>query len=169
MKPKHVVLITGLPGAGKSRFAELLYQRLRNDGCGRIDGERVSKEITFHLKQTPHDHEIHAMSVARMTDMFMAYGNNQYCLVDLVCPTPHIVAAFKAIIRRTSLALTHIWMDTLDTDECKYKDTVALWTPPSDMQFQVIGHHFPEEMKEAVTVILQHLQQAHRGPYPVLL
>lgn len=169
MKAKQVVLISGLPGSGKTSFAELLYNRLRNEGCGRLDGSEVRKDVLVGVNVTSHDLELHALSMGKLATMFLAHGLNQYLVIDCMLPTTHTVAAFKAIIRRTSYALTHIWMDTLSIDDCKYRDVAALWQAPHDMQFQVIGHHFPDEMKEAVTVVQQHLQFMHRGPYPVLL
>lgn len=169
MRRKNVVLVTGLPGSGKSKFSELLYQRLRNEGCIRLDGAEIRAELFPQLNESPDDYDVLCRSVAFMARMFLRHGADRHCIVELTCPDSRSVNSFKAPIRNTVHALTHVWMDTLDKEDCKYQDVAALWTPPTSMHFQVLGHHFPEEMKEAVTVVVQHLHESNRGPYPVML
>lgn len=118
------ILIMGLPGAGKTYFAEKLRDHLTRDGktCGWLNADQVRK----HYDDWDFSREGRIRQSLRMRDL-SDESNTDYCIVDFVAPLPEMRHNYKADWT--------IWMDTIR--EGRYADTNAMFTEPEVYDFRV--------------------------------
>ena len=135
------ILIMGLPGAGKTFFAEKLKTYLEN--CGNYYLARITGDVPFPNLKTKVDwfnadeirrryndwdfsHEGRIRQSIRMFEFAMKCSGD-YVICDFVAPLPEMRHNFKADWT--------IWMDTID--QSRYDDTNKMFIPPDIYDFRI--------------------------------
>ena len=121
MKKKKKILIMGLPGAGKTFLAKKLHTELNAIW---INADQVRKDFNdWDFSQ-----EGRLRQSKRMRDLAdKALLENQYVVVDFICPTPKNREDFGADFV--------IWMDTIE--EGRFDDTNKMFVKPSKFDYRV--------------------------------
>jgi hypothetical protein len=138
MKTKRI-LIMGLPGAGKTYFAEKLKKYLEDfikpvgeNSLLPILDARVSitwlnaDDVRKQYNDWDFSVEGRIRQSQRMRDL-ADKTNTDYCIVDLVAPLPEMRHNFKADWT--------IWIDTID--QGRFEDTNKMFTPPEVYDFRI--------------------------------
>jgi len=135
------ILIMGLPGSGKTFFAERLKVYLENHGnncLARITGDvpypvlksKVdwfnADEIRRRFNDWDFSHEGRIRQSLRMFE-FSLKCTGDYAICDFVAPLPEMRHNFKADWT--------IWLDTID--KSKYEDTNKIFVPPDIYDFRI--------------------------------
>jgi hypothetical protein len=168
MKPKKI-LICGLPGSGKTHFAEKLKKYLEDFS----NISNISTERMCQFDQPPHNwhaqvdwfnadqvrqkyndwdfsHDGRIRQSLRMAQ-FALECNSDFVICDFVAPLPEMRYNFKADWT--------IWMDTID--EGRYEDTNRIFVPPNDYDFRIteknaekwvpfVGHHILNNQRRPI-------------------
>jgi len=135
------ILIMGLPGSGKTYFAERLkqYLEIHSDlGISNITGDSPfprmaakvdwfnADEIRRRFNDWDFSHEGRIRQSIRMFEFAMKCSGD-YVICDFVAPLPEMRHNFKADWT--------IWMDTID--HSKYEDTNKMFVPPDIYDFRI--------------------------------
>ena len=135
------ILIMGLPGSGKTFFAERLKVYLENHGnnyLARITGDvpfpnlksKVdwfnADEIRRRFNDWDFSHEGRIRQSIRMFEFALKCAGD-YVICDFVAPLPEMRHNFKADWT--------IWMDTID--QSRYDDTNKMFIPPDIYDFRI--------------------------------
>lgn len=110
----------GLPGSGKTTFAEALQKEL---GCAWYNADKIRSQSN----DWDFSYEARIRAAARMrnlADFESAQGRIVIC--DFVCPTPETRILFDADVT--------IWMDTINAG--RFSDTNELFVPPLNPDFR---------------------------------
>jgi hypothetical protein len=141
------ILIMGLPGAGKTVFAQQLQQRLWQEG------RTVS---WFNADQLRRDNNDWDFSVAgrlrqshRMRDLAEA-STDDYAICDFVAPLTEMRNNFKAD--------WCVWIDTIDSS--RYQDTNKLFEPPKVYDFRITE----QQAEKWADFVAQHIVDNRRRP-----
>lgn len=139
MKQPHRILIMGLPGAGKTYFAERLKQYLEeyitpiNENSLRpIADAQVTvawlnaDEVRRHYNDWDFSQEGRIRQSQRMRDL-ADEANTDYCIVDFVAPLVEMRNNFRADWT--------IWIDTIDRG--RFEDTNKMFVPPEVYDFRI--------------------------------
>lgn len=139
MKQTKRILIMGLPGAGKTYFAERLKQYLEshmnpiNENSLRpIADAQVTvawlnaDEVRRHYNDWDFSQEGRIRQSRRMRDL-ADEANTDYCIVDFVAPLVEMRNNFKADWT--------IWIDTIERG--RFEDTNKVFTPPEVYDFRI--------------------------------
>jgi adenylylsulfate kinase len=120
--PKKI-LVMGLPGAGKTTFAQELVKRLM-----------LTKTVSWFNADVVREHyndwdfsdagRLH--QVTRMA-ILADESKTDYVVCDFVCPTDYYRKIFDADIV--------IWIDTIT--ESRFEDTNKIFEPPTDYDYRV--------------------------------
>jgi glycosylphosphatidylinositol transamidase (GPIT) subunit GPI8 len=147
MKTPQRILIMGLPGAGKTYFAERLKQQLENHNftVGWLNADRVRA----HYNDWDFSREGRIRQSLRMRDL-ADESNTDYVIVDFVAPLPEMRHNFKADWT--------VWMDTIDAG--RYEDTNKMFVDPDVYDFR-ITEQAAEKWSEFVT---EHIVDNRRRP-----
>ena len=137
----------GLPGAGKTYFAEQLRQQLQQLGAtvGWLNADRVRS----HYNDWDFSREGRIRQSLRMRDL-ADDSNTDYVIVDFVAPLPEMRHNFKADWT--------IWMDTIDAG--RYEDTNKMFVEPDDYDFRITEQN-AEKWAEFVA---EHIVDNRRRP-----
>jgi hypothetical protein len=115
----------GLPGSGKSHFAELLQKELES-----IIGVRVDWYNADRVRKSYNDwdfsHDGRLRQAIRMSDLATA-SQADYVICDFVCPLPEMRNLFKPD--------WIIWMDTIDSG--RFEDTNRMFVNPDVYDFRI--------------------------------
>ena len=139
MKQAKRILIMGLPGAGKTYFAERL-KRYLEDHINPINENSLrpiadaqitvawlnADEVRKHYNDWDFSHEGRIRQSQRMRDL-ADEANTDYCIVDFVAPLIEMRNNFKADWT--------IWIDTIDRG--RYEDTNKIFVPPEVYDFRI--------------------------------
>lgn len=139
-KTTQRILIMGLPGAGKTYFAEKLKKYLE-EYSNPINENTLSPFSDSQVKVTwlnadeirkkyndwDFSKEGRIRQSIRMRELADTCGTD-YCIVDFVAPLPEMRHNFKADWT--------IWMDTIDAG--RYEDTNKMFVPPDVYDFRII-------------------------------
>lgn len=118
------ILITGLPGSGKTWIAQRLQPHL---DCAIYNGDVVrtaANDWDFSLQGRLRQ----ARRMRAICDFERAEGRT--VIADFVCPT--------ALTRYIFEADYTIWMDTVKA--CRYEDTNLLFEPPQSANLVITSH-----------------------------
>ena len=116
-----IILIMGLPGAGKSTLAEELAPKLN---AKRLNADEVRKQAN----DWDFSEEGRKRQAKRMADFALKLKNNgNYVVADFICPTPEARSLFPADFI--------IWVDTIK--EGRFEDTNQMFIKPEKYDFHV--------------------------------
>ncbi len=118
---KKIILIMGLPGAGKTYLAERLVPYLK---AAWINNDKVRKKAN----DWDFSSEGRERQSKRMKDLAQkALNEGSHVVVDFVCPTPKTRKDFNADIV--------IWVDTIKKG--RFEDTNKMFVKPNKFDFRV--------------------------------
>ena len=116
-----IILIMGLPGAGKTTLAEELAPKLN---AKRVNADEVRKEAN----DWDFSEEGRKRQAKRMADFALKLKNQgNYVVADFICPTPEARSLFPADFV--------IWVDTIK--EGRFDDTNQMFVKPEKYDFHV--------------------------------
>ena len=116
-----IILIMGLPGAGKTTLAEELAPKLN---AKRLNADEVRKEAN----DWDFSEEGRKRQAKRMADFALELKNQgNYVVADFICPTPEARNLFPADFV--------IWVDTIK--EGRFDDTNQMFVKPEKYDFHV--------------------------------
>ena len=162
MKQAQRILIMGLPGSGKTYFAERLknylvgYIRPINENTlTPVSDARVTvswlnaDEVRRHYNDWDFSQEGRIRQSKRMRDL-SDEANTDYCIVDFVAPLVEMRNNFKADWT--------IWIDTIERG--RFEDTNKMFIPPEVYDFRIIEQN-AEKWAEFVG---EHIIENRRRP-----
>lgn len=135
------ILVMGLPGSGKTTFAEELQKQLKKKG------KTVAWFNADNIRKLYADWDFSMDGRIRQAERMrkLAYGMmTDYVICDFVAPTEEIRNIFSADYI--------FWMNTEEKSE--YEDTNALFEEPSYSDFMITEKNAPEMVKIAINNIL---------------
>ena len=116
-----IILIMGLPGAGKTTLADELAPKLN---AKRLNADEVRKAAN----DWDFSEEGRKRQAKRMADFALELKNQgNYVLADFICPTPEARNLFPADFV--------IWVDTIK--EGRFDDTNQMFVKPEKFDFHV--------------------------------
>ncbi len=126
-----IVLVMGLPGAGKTHLAVRLQTIL---GFAWYNADTMRKAANdWDFSTAGRVRQANRMNnVARFEDM---YGRNVVC--DFVCPTEETRNLFHADCV--------IWLDTIDSS--RFEDTNKVFEPPKEVDYHIKNLFTDEEIE----------------------
>ena len=162
MKKAQRILIMGLPGAGKTYFAERLKQYLEahmnpiNENTLRpIADARVTvawlnaDEVRRHHNDWDFSRDGRIRQSLRMHEL-ADEANTDYCIVDFVAPLPEMRHNFKADWT--------IWIDTIERG--RFEDTNKIFVPPEVYDFRITE----QNAEKWVEFVGEHIIENRRRP-----
>ena len=132
------ILIMGLPGSGKTYFAERLKKYLEyhsdlfNPDAETLEGSRAAikwinaDDVRKKYNDWDFSHEGRIRQSIRMRELADSFLND-FVIADFIAPLPEMRHNFKAD--------WIIWMDTIDAG--RYEDTNRMFTPPDVYDFRI--------------------------------
>ena len=162
MKQAKRILIMGLPGAGKTYFAERL-KRYLEDHINPINEHSLTPirdaqitvawlnadEVRKHYNDWDFSHEGRIRQSQRMRDL-ADEANTDYCIVDFVAPLVEMRNNFKAD--------WCIWIDTIERG--RFEDTNRMFVPPEVYDFRVTE----QAAEKWVEFVGEHIIENRRRP-----
>jgi len=162
MKQAKRILIMGLPGAGKTYFAERL-KRYLEDHIMHINEHSLrpiadaqitvawlnADEVRKHYNDWDFSHEGRVRQSQRMRDL-ADEANTDYCIVDFVAPLVEMRNNFKADWT--------IWIDTIDRG--RFEDTNKMFVPPEVYDFRITE----QNAEKWVEFVGEHIIENRRRP-----
>ncbi len=116
-----IILVMGLPGAGKTTLAEEIAPKLK---AKRLNADEVRKAAN----DWDFSEEGRKRQAKRMADFALKLKNQgNYVVADFICPTPEARSLFPADFV--------IWVDTIK--EGRFKDTNQMFVKPEKYDFHV--------------------------------
>lgn len=116
------ILIMGLPGAGKTYFAERLQQHLGKDNCEWFNADLVRKKFD-DWDFTSEGRIRQSVRMRELADQ----SDKQYVICDFVAPLPEMRTNFDANYT--------IWIDTIR--EGRFEDTNRAFNPPEHYDIRI--------------------------------
>ena len=131
-----IILVMGLPGAGKTTLANELAQLIE---CKRLNADEIRKAANdWDFSQEGRKRQ--AKRMAEHALKMKSEGN--YVVADFICPTPEARSLFPADFV--------IWVDTIK--EGRFEDTNQMFVKPEKYNFHVTSqdakHWAPKILKE---------------------
>ena len=116
-----IILIMGLPGAGKTTLADELAPMLN---AKRLNADEIRKKAN----DWDFSEEGRKRQAKRMAEHALKYKNDgNYVVADFICPTPEARSLFPADFI--------IWVDTIK--EGRFEDTNQMFVKPEKYDFHV--------------------------------
>ena len=116
-----IILVMGLPGAGKTTLANELAPSLNAKRLNADEIRRAANDWDF-------SEEGRKRQAKRMAEHALKYKNDgNYVVADFICPTPEARSLFPADFI--------IWVDTIK--EGRFEDTNQMFTKPEKFNFHV--------------------------------
>jgi adenylylsulfate kinase len=142
---KQRILIMGLPGSGKTYFAEHLKQYLEKHGVSQDLGmaemlpiSRFDSTVTWFnaddVRRKYNDWDFSKEGRIRQSLRMLEFAlasNTDYVICDFVAPIPEMRNNFKADWT--------IWMDTIEAG--RFEDTNKMFVPPEVYDFRITEKH----------------------------
>jgi hypothetical protein len=154
------ILIMGLPGSGKTYFAERLKKYLEDNSAFYRSAETVDNskaEVKWinadQVRQKYNDwdfsHEGRIRQSIRMRELADSFFND-FVIADFIAPLPEMRHNFKADWT--------IWMDTIEKG--RFEDTNKVFTPPEQYDFRITE----QNAEKWVEFVGQHILDNKRRP-----
>ena len=156
------ILIMGLPGAGKTYFAEKLKRQLEtffrpiNENSLRpIADSKITvgwlnaDEVRRHYNDWDFSREGRIRQSHRMRELADT-SNTDYCIVDFVAPLVEMRNNFRADWT--------IWIDTIDRG--RFEDTNQMFVPPEHYDFRITQ----QSAETWADFVAQHIVEGRRRP-----
>jgi cytidyltransferase-like protein len=137
---KRKILITGLPGAGKTTLASVLAPLLN---AVVFNADAVRANISRDLGFSHEDRVEHARRMGWMCDRVVEAGGT--VIADFICPTPDTRRAFGT-------AFT-IWVDRIDAG--RFEDTNRMFVAPKHFDLRVTPKGTPQYWAEQALALLR--------------
>ena len=116
-----IILVMGLPGAGKTTLADKLAPELN---AKRLNADEVRKAAN----DWDFSEEGRTRQAKRMADLALKLkGEGNYVIADFIAPTPEARSLFPADFR--------VWVDTIQKG--RYEDTNQMFVKPKNFDFHV--------------------------------
>jgi len=116
-----IILVMGLPGAGKTTLANELAQLIE---CKRLNADEIRKEAN----DWDFSEEGRKRQAKRMADFALKLKEEgNYVVADFICPTPEARNLFPADYV--------VWVDTIK--EGRFEDTNQMFVNPKNFDFHV--------------------------------
>lgn len=148
------ILVMGLPGAGKTYFAQLLkveIEKLQPKSVDWYNADAVRKQYD----DWDFSEEGRYRQAKRMRDLTWAsVKNNKYGIADFVCPTPDLRMVFAADYT--------IWIDTIDFG--RFEDTNRLFVDPAGFDFRLTYKMTWENAKKWAEIVADYIVNNKRRP-----
>ena len=162
MKQAQRILIMGLPGAGKTYFAERLKTYIEGhitaideNSLTPISDARITvawlnaDEVRRHYNDWDFSQEGRIRQSQRMRDL-ADEANTDYCIVDFVAPLVEMRNNFKADWT--------IWIDTIEKG--RFEDTNKMFVPPEVYDFRITE----QNAEKWVEFVGEHIVENRRRP-----
>ena len=136
---KYIINVIGLPGSGKTTFADMIAGRL---GAGRVNADYVRTNINRDLGFSMEDRNEQAHRIAHISNVVLS-GSNQFVVTDFVNPTEHTRTTF---LNECLFPVRTIWMDTIDAG--RFEDTNSVFEKPrlDGSTFKITGWKSIDEL-----------------------
>src|SRR6056300_105817 len=141
------ILVMGLPGSGKTWFAERAQKAL---DCAWYNADKI-REMANDWDFTQEGRQRQAMRMRHLADFERSQGRIVIC--DFVCPTEIARKLFKADYT--------IWMNTIQ--EGRFEDTNKMFEKPENVDMEITGYLTDGEIRDIVRGIAQRGQEAASG------
>lgn len=138
------ILIMGLPGSGKTWFAERAQKAL---GCAWYNADKL-REMAGDWDFTKEGRQRQAMRMRNIADFERNQGRVVIC--DFVCPTHIARTMFKADYT--------IWMNTID--EGRFEDTNKMFEKPKEVDLEITGFLSDGEIRDLIHGITDRRKEA---------
>jgi adenylylsulfate kinase len=162
MKQAKRILIMGLPGAGKTYFAERLKKILEEYARAPLETSLTpftdakitvawlnADEVRRHYNDWDFTTEGRIRQSQRMREL-SEEANTDYCIVDFVAPLIEMRNNFKADWT--------IWVDTIDKG--RFEDTNKVFVPPEHYDFRITE----QNAEKWADFVAQHILENRRRP-----
>jgi len=126
------ILVMGLPGSGKTWFAERAQKAL---DCAWYNADKI-REMASDWDFTQEGRQRQAMRMRHLADFERNQGRVVIC--DFVCPTDIARTLFKADYT--------IWMNTID--EGRFDDTNKMFQKPKAVDLEITGYLADGEIRD---------------------
>jgi adenylylsulfate kinase len=134
------ILVMGLPGSGKTTFAEKLAALLGDN----VDWYNADKVRQLH-NDWDFSPEGRMRQAKRMKDLATASNKQgRYAICDFVCPTYETQSLFASDII--------IWMDTIK--EGRFEDTNKIFQRPQEFMFWIDSWDYEDELLDIAYMIV---------------
>jgi adenylylsulfate kinase len=155
------ILIMGLPGSGKTYFAERLKKYLEehsiffNNQAETLESSRAevkwinADEVRKKYNDWDFSHEGRIRQSIRMRELADSFFND-FVIADFVAPLPEMRHNFKADWT--------IWMDTIEKG--RFEDTNKVFTPPEQYDFRITE----QNAEKWIEFVGQHILDNKRRP-----
>lgn len=137
---KLVILVRGLPSAGKTTMANCLAKLLQ---APRVNADDIRANISTDLGFTIIDRLTQARRMAHIS-LLVASGRNSIVVTDFVCPTQATYDAFKSKVDEAGAILFTVWMDTIK--ESPYSNTNAIFDTSVTYSISIGRFETPAEL-----------------------
>lgn len=142
------ILITGLPGSGKSTLSELLQQYLPADWHNADQVRAQAEDWDFSMAGRTRQRE----RMAQLATQSIEHG--RYALADFVCPTNDLRRDFNADIV--------IFMNTIDSG--RFADTNQIFETPQRADYIIDGWQHADELHKLARQIASDIRECEFNP-----
>jgi len=151
---KLIINVLGLPGSGKTTFADMIAGRL---GAARVNADYVRDNINDDLGFALEDRVKQARRIAHISNLALT-GSNRIVVTDFVNPTSETRDAFN---RAAKFPVQTVWMNTVG--EGRFADTNKLFSIPEDSDFTVNGWKTLDKLNSISYSYCRHISDQLEG------
>ena len=142
------ILIMGLPGSGKTYFAEQLKKYLQEQSSAKVEWLNAD-DVRKKYNDWDFSYEGRIRQSIRMRELADTF-NSDYVIADFVAPLVEMRNNFKADWT--------IWIDTIEKG--RFEDTNKAFTPPETYDFRITE----QNAEKWVEIVGSHILENRRRP-----